>query len=1411
MTVSRSSSVRFCLILLCFGFATAASPQVLEYEGFNYPGVPLDGQNLGAGWGDNPWADPDLDTSLSDDGISLTFPVTVNHPAPEGSRVVFTLSGEAERRLGTTIPLAPEGSAFFFSALVKREGDFRFEFLDNGVNVRWRFGANGVDGIVGVSGDAVAPGIFPATETVYVVAKMLTRATAADQVFMNVYRAGQVLPASEPATWQASGSGASTVTLTRFQIRNITDLPLEIDEIRIGTNWADVVGPVLAGPPVVTSQPASATVYEGVGAQLTVEASGALPLSYQWLKGGQPIPNATNALFVLGAATPADAGTYTVRITNSFGITVSDPAVLTVIGATNVTVGLKALWHFDETFGLSAADASPNMNHGTLFNFVGDDSQWIASDYNGALSFNAAAMNYVEVPHHASIGDDLVNRFSVAAWLRSSVPLSVGAGTYRMLEKENSYFFLQGDNNPNGLGIGGMNVLVKKGGANISAAIGQPLDANRWYHLAATYDGSTLKIFLDGELKGTRAVTAPIDGSTLPLRIGSDYAGSPRFFNGAIDEVGLWERPLLPSEILQLAGQFGPPTILEQPRSQSKYVGGSAVFQVRARGQGPLRYLWFHGANEIRSATEPTLTLFNVQPDQAGNYRCRISNDLGEIFSDVATLTVIPVTNITDAIEAQWKFDETLGLVAADSSGQSRDGQLLDYPDPGVQWITGQVNGALAFDGDLNRVVANNSASLNLDTDATFAFWINPTTFGTVQSAGTYNLNIGRVLRKGGHFDIEVVDDPGSVRATLRANGVPASQNSVRLNEWQHFTVVFSGGRVRFYRNGFQIGDAAPGNLGASNTDPVVLGNFAEALVSPTLFDGAMDEVGIWARTLSDSEILSLAGRDVAGVPVIVSQPQPATRYVGGSVAFFVDATGKRPVSYEWLRNGVAIPDSNTNRLVLTNLTTLHAGGYTVRVQNDLGSTLSSPAATLTVHQITNVTSGLVAYWPFDNVDGVTLNDASGRAHHGLLQNFTTIPGDPGIIGGALNFDGIDDFVIVPQAPDLNLTDQATISVWVSPRTLGTIGGLGRMVRKDINFDFTLTTAGSTFRVYGLNKATFDAPTNSVSTNQWQHLAVVARDGTLQFFKNGRALTNAVPGLLGPPNTNDLIIGNFGPDLSIVRLFDGYMDELGIWERALSAAEVDGIYQNGLLGRPLDAPFEPLEIRSVIDANGTVVRLVFYSPYVGRQHVLQHRQQLNDGDWAVLAAAVNDLGGGLAEAVFTRPAGNAAFYRLTVLPPAAIFSEDFETGAPLWTHGGAGDNWEVGTPVNGPGAAFSGTNVYATSLTGNIEPFTDSFLHSPPINLTGVTRATLSFQQWRNIDSNPSFHGAVVNVLDATTLLPLQQLSLESGATAGYQLRTLPLPPQVLGREIVVEFRLYCDGFNLLEGWYIDDVRILPE
>ncbi|MBN2507751.1 MAG: immunoglobulin domain-containing protein [Verrucomicrobia bacterium] len=114
------------------------------------------------------------------------------------------------------------------------------------------------------------------------------------------------------------------------------------------------------------------------------------------------------------------------------------------------------------------------------------------------------------------------------------------------------------------------------------------------------------------------------------------------------------------------------PTILAQPSAQVVPPGGSATLCVTANGSFPLSYQWRHDATNVAGATQASLILADVTPDQAGNYQVVITNLYGSITSAVAHLTVIGPTNV-----AHW-----------DGGG---DG--VSWQDP-ANWTTGVVPGA---------------------------------------------------------------------------------------------------------------------------------------------------------------------------------------------------------------------------------------------------------------------------------------------------------------------------------------------------------------------------------------------------------------------------------------------------------------------------------------------------------------------------------------------------------------------------------------------------------------------------------------------------------------------------------------------------------------------------------------------
>ncbi|HYF94394.1 MAG TPA: S8 family serine peptidase [Symbiobacteriaceae bacterium] len=156
-----------------------------------------------------------------------------------------------------------------------------------------------------------------------------------------------------------------------------------------------------------------------------------------------------------------------------------------------------------------------------------------------------------------------------------------------------------------------------------------------------------------------------------------------------------------------------------------------------------------------------------------------------------------------------------------------------------------------------------------------------------------------------------------------------------------------------------------------------------------------------------------------------------------------------------------------------------------------------------------------------------------------------------------------------------------------------------------------------------------------------------------------------------------------------------------------------------------------------------------------------------------------------------------------------VFADDMESGDNGWTHSGAGDNWARGTPTNGPGAAHSGSNVWATSLSGNYSDDGDASLVSPPIILTGLSSISLRFAHWYSLERNYDFGHVEVSADGGTNWTALASYTSPggSGAPVGWETPTLDLSSYA-GQTIQVRFRLESDGSVNYPGWYIDDVMV---
>lgn len=194
--------------------------------------------------------------------------------------------------------------------------------------------------------------------------------------------------------------------------------------------------------------------------------------------------------------------------------------------------GLVAAYHFNETSGATAADTSDNTNIGTL----NGGAIWATEGkFKGAASFNGTTAR-ITIPGSSSL--DLTTAMTLEAWV---YPTAL-AKFRPVIMKEGSPYGLYAHTSQ-----GKPTGYVAPGG-KLKAAYGVVLPLNTWSHLATTYDGTTVRLYQNGEEVGNLVTTGSIPISTRPLQIGGNTQYGEAFA-GRIDDVRIYNRALTAGEI----------------------------------------------------------------------------------------------------------------------------------------------------------------------------------------------------------------------------------------------------------------------------------------------------------------------------------------------------------------------------------------------------------------------------------------------------------------------------------------------------------------------------------------------------------------------------------------------------------------------------------------------------------------------------------------------------------------------------------------------------------------------------------------------------------------------------------------------------------------------------------------------
>jgi hypothetical protein len=338
-------------------------------------------------------------------------------------------------------------------------------------------------------------------------------------------------------------------SMQQATINILADMYAEPGTLMAGMVWASPSADFTAPSSQITSPLAGAALTAGVPVTITGTASdtggGVVAGVEVSTDGGQtwhPATGRDNWSYTWTPTVPGQVVLETRAVDDSVNLETPSDAITTnvSVNATH-TSGLVASYNFDQGSGTTLADQSGNGNTGSISN-----ASWATQGHTGdALSFNGTN-SLVSIPSASSL--NLTSGMTLEAWVD---PASVSSSS-PVLFKEGSSgspYSLLSSAFTSGSALAPVTNVLSAAGSASQAAASSNLTANTWSFLAATYDGSTLTLYVNGVAVGSTTVAS----NSLVTSTGSlDIGGSGplgKYFQGLIDDVRVYNRPLALAEI----------------------------------------------------------------------------------------------------------------------------------------------------------------------------------------------------------------------------------------------------------------------------------------------------------------------------------------------------------------------------------------------------------------------------------------------------------------------------------------------------------------------------------------------------------------------------------------------------------------------------------------------------------------------------------------------------------------------------------------------------------------------------------------------------------------------------------------------------------------------------------------------
>jgi VCBS repeat-containing protein len=808
---------------------------------------------------------------------------------------------------------------------------------------------------------------------------------------------------------------------------------------------------------------------------------------------------------------------------------------------------LVGCWRMEEGSGTTLQDGGTTpFNDGTT---VASPSFAPGKIGSYAIALNGSSQ-YARVLDENSL--DITTAITLSAWVKPGK-----LGTQNILKKT------LGTTTANGyelsLASNGV-VFIRLNGAlasRVDSVTLYPTDGNTWMHIAGTYDGTTLRIYINGVQNNTKAASITIGTNATNLGIGAEPAAAPlNFFQGSIDDARIYNRALSATEITALASTT-PPGDITPPAAPT---GLNAV-----PGDTIVNLTW-------TASADPDVKGYNV-------YRGIASHDYDpapinggtlvttEFFDDSGLTNGLQYFYTVKAMDTSNNESLAATEASATPAGSNQAPVVTDIPDQ-----------TIAEGGSFTTIILDDYVSDvdNTDAEMTWSF------------SGDSALTVD-IVDQVATITTPNADWNGSELITFRAT----DPGTLWDEDAATFTVTAVNDAPVCVDVTLTTTENTPGDTAPSCTDV----DTGDTLTYSIVDQGSYGTASVVAGNLHYAPILDFNGPDsftykandshvdsntanvdvtvtVVNDPPEVTDPGTQSSAEGDVISLQIVATDidGPTLAYSALNlpDGLSIDPASG---LISGTVTYHAAAnspYSASVTVTDGTTPVTVDFTWTISQASSGLCGndptLVGCWPVEEGSGTELIDATANG------NDATISGTPSWVTGkigsyAASFNG-STYAAVPDNPTLAITDAITLSAWVKPTINGTqylIKKGNRSATPSSGFELGLATAsGSTGAFFfRINDNTTCRVDSTVTYNNffgtWVHVAATYDQTYLHIYVNGVLVDDAPT-----PCTASIVVDNtkslaLGAQSDGGSKFTGDIDDARLYNRVLSSDEIQAL------------------------------------------------------------------------------------------------------------------------------------------------------------------------------------------------------------------------------------------------------------